>query len=66
MSTIEVRTATEVSEERLARFYGQMHPERAAFLTEHWRWRYRVGTFDSVLRADPSRLPATRSSPSEG
>ena len=33
----------EVSEESLASFYRQMYPDRASFLTKHWRWLYRVG-----------------------
>lgn len=44
----EIRTASDVEENALQRFYVEMFPERAAFLGKHWRWLYRVGHFPGV------------------
>ena len=47
-------SSDEVKEAALVAFYEQMFPERAPFLTQHWRWLYQVGRgneFDSPLLA---------------
>lgn len=44
----------DVREEALTAFYEQMFPERAPFLTRHWRWLYQIGrghSFASPLLA---------------
>ncbi len=42
----EIAPVTQVSETALAQFYQRMYPERAAFLTAHWRWLYRIYEYD--------------------
>jgi GNAT superfamily N-acetyltransferase len=42
-SDFDLVPATEIPEAALAKFYERMYPERAAFLTQHWRWLYRLG-----------------------
>lgn len=48
MSSPEIRTATSVDEGALRRFYARAFPQRASFLSEHWRWLYRVGRFPGI------------------
>jgi GNAT superfamily N-acetyltransferase len=45
---IEIRKASRAPEGALGRFYAEAFPERAAFLTEHWEWLYRVGKFPDI------------------
>ncbi len=45
---VQIKTAAEIPVAALEDFYDQMFPDRAAFLKLHWRWLYRVGTYDSV------------------
>jgi hypothetical protein len=40
---IRFGSADDVREEALTAFYEQMYPERAPFLTRHWRWLYQAG-----------------------
>ncbi len=44
----EIRKASSVREGALGRFYAEAFPERAAFLSEHWEWLYRVGRFPGI------------------
>lgn len=47
-------SSDQVQEEALTAFYEHMFPERAPFLTRHWRWLYQVGrdpSFSSPLLA---------------
>ena len=45
---MEIRTASSVEDGALRRFYAAAFPNRAAFLGEHWRWLYRVGSFPGI------------------
>jgi GNAT superfamily N-acetyltransferase len=51
----EIKRATAVPAAALNRIYDRMFPERAEFLKEHWRWLYRVGSYDWA----PAPLVAT-------
>ena len=44
----EIRKASNVEEGALRRFYGDAFPGRAGFLSKHWRWLYRVGSFPGI------------------
>ena len=44
----EIRKASSVEDGALRRFYADAFPERAAFLSEHWRWLYRVRIFPGI------------------
>lgn len=44
----EIRKASTAREGELRKFYEAAFPERAAFLSEHWEWLYRVGRFPGV------------------
>lgn len=45
---MEIRPATEVDETALRAYYASAHEDRAAFLSAHWKWLYRVGEFRGV------------------
>lgn len=45
---MEIRPAESVDEPALRAFYASAYPARAAFLSAHWRWLYRVGRFPGV------------------
>src|SRR5262245_11128350 len=42
----EFAPLTEFPDAALAQFSQRMYPERAAFLTAHWLWLYRIGEYD--------------------
>ena len=44
----EIRKASTIEGGVMSRFYGDAFPERAAFLSKHWRWLYRVGRFPGI------------------
>ncbi|MCR4295957.1 MAG: GNAT family N-acetyltransferase [Elusimicrobia bacterium] len=44
----EIRKASTILGSVMSRFYGDAFPERAAFLSEHWRWLYRLGRFPGI------------------
>jgi|CXWL01.1.fsa_nt_gi GNAT superfamily N-acetyltransferase len=45
---MEIRTASGIDDIALRRFYVEMFPLRGDFLSEHWRWLYRVGRFPGI------------------
>ncbi len=45
---MEIRPASSVEEPALRAFYAEAFPERAEFLSAHWRWLYRVGEFPGI------------------
>lgn len=45
---LEIRKASNVEEGPLRRFYTDAFPDRAEFLSRHWRWLYRVGRFPGI------------------
>lgn len=55
----DIRKASEVDEATLRRFYDAAFPERAEFLSAHWRWLYRAGEFPGIeplLLVDGARV----------
>jgi len=44
----EIRKASAVDGGELRRFYAGAFPDRADFLSSHWRWLYRVGEFPGI------------------
>lgn len=44
----EIRNASTIEHGAMNRFYAEAFPQRAAFLSEHWRWLYRLGRFPGI------------------
>ncbi len=44
----EIRKASSVDGGELRRFYAGAFPDRADFLSAHWRWLYRIGEFPGI------------------
>ena len=44
----EIRKASTINGATMRRFYAAAFPDRADFLSEHWRWLYRVGRFPGI------------------
>ena len=44
----DIRKASVARDGALRQFYEAAFPERAAFLSEHWEWLYRVGRFPGI------------------
>jgi len=55
----EIRKSSSVDGGELRRFYADAFPDRAEFLSAHWRWLYRVGEFPGIeplVLVDGSRV----------
>lgn len=44
----DIRNASTIEHGAMSRFYTEAFPNRAAFLSEHWRWLYRLGRFPGI------------------
>lgn len=44
----EIRKASTILGSVMSRFYGDAFPQRAEFLSQHWRWLYRLGRFPGI------------------
>ena len=44
----EIRNASTIEHGAMNRFYASAYPDRATFLSEHWRWLYRLGRFPGI------------------
>ena len=48
LQRVDILGSTEVSERALGDFFERMYPDRAEFLTQHWRWLYRIDEFPDL------------------